>query len=117
MNVATHWNNIKSAGGWKVFWKGAGYALVGAAAGGVGAAVGIGAVVGFGSMVGVTAASFTSATTGFLGGATFGGANGAASGFILDTANALLERDNLGKALNDTLYTKIQDILREYKHV
>lgn len=104
VNVATHWDNIKSAGGWKGFWKGAGYALAGAAAGGIGAAVGIGAVVGFGSMVGVTAASFTSATTGFLGGATFGGASGAASGFVMETTNALLEGNSFGTALNKGIY-------------
>jgi len=104
VNVATHWDEIKSAHGWNAFWKGAGYALVGAAAGGAGAAVGVWAALGAGGMLSVTAASLSSATAGFIPGATFGAASGAASEFVLDTANALLEGDNLGNALNKGIF-------------
>ena len=98
-NVAIHWNEITAAGGWKGFWKGAGYALAGGVAGGVGAAVGIGAAVGFGAAAGVTGAQLAAATTGILPGATVGAYSSATSGFLLNTSNSLIEGKNFGDAL------------------
>lgn len=98
-NVVTHWNEITAVGGWKGFWKGAGYALAGGVAGGVGAAVGIGAAVGFGAAVGVTAAQLAAATTGILPGATVGAYSSATSGFLLNTSNSLLGGEKIGDAL------------------
>jgi len=95
VNVITHWDTIKSGG----FWTGAAYFMTGAAAGGIGAAVGIGTAVGFGGMLGVTSASYAAATSGFLHGAFAEAAAGAASGFILDTANSLIDGENLGNSL------------------
>ena len=100
-NVATHWKEITTVGGWQGFWKGTGYALSGALAGGVGAAAGVAAAVGIGGMMGVTAAGLASATTGFTAGATVGVANGATSGFLLNTSNSLLEGNSLGKSLEN----------------
>lgn len=105
INVATHWKEIKSAGGgWNAFMKGAGYFLNGAVAGGVGAAVGIGAAVGFGGMLTATAAGFAAGTTGFYAGAAAGAINGATSGFIMNTSNALLEGEGFGSALDKGLF-------------
>jgi RHS repeat-associated protein len=99
INVATHWHEIKAAGGgWNSVWTGAGYFLAGGVAGGVGAAVGIGAAVGFGTMTSVTASQLASATIGFVPGATAGATGGAASGFLLNTSNSLLEGENIGGA-------------------
>ena len=98
-NVAIHWNEITAAGGWKGFWKGAGYALAGGVAGGVGAAVGIGAAVGFGAAAGVTGAQLAATTTGILPGATVGAYSSATSGFLLNTSNSLIEGKNFGDAL------------------
>ena len=65
VNVATHWKEIKSAGGWNSFWKGAGYALTGALAGGAGAAAGVAAAVGVSSMLDVSATTLAGGSTGF----------------------------------------------------
>lgn len=99
VNVATHWKDIKSVGGWKGFWKGAGYFAVGGVAGGAGATVGIAAAVGFGGMMGATAAGVASASMGVTAGAAIGAAGGATSGFILNTFNSLLEGERIGGAL------------------
>ena len=98
-NVAIHWNEITAAGGWKGFWKGAGYALAGGVAGGVGAAVGIGAAVGFGAAAGVTGAQLAAATTGILPGATVGAYSRATSGFLLNTSNSLIREFGIIKHL------------------
>lgn len=107
INVATHWKEIKAAGGWNGFMKGAGYFMAGAAAGGISAAVGIGAAVGFGSMLTATAASFTAGTTGFYAGASIGALGGATSGLITNTANALIEGESFGSSLDKGLYGAI----------
>ncbi len=99
VNVATHWKEIKATGGWKGFWKGAGYFAIGGIAGGAGMAVGIGAAVGFGHMLTTTAAGYSLYTTGFLGGAYSGAMEGLTQGFIQGTGNALIEGENLGTAL------------------
>ena len=95
INVGTHLDEIKTGG----FLTVASYFLTGALAGGVGTAIGIGAAVGFGSMLGTTAASYTLATTGIIKGALIGMANGATSGFILDTGNSLIQGENIGNSL------------------
>lgn len=99
-NVATHWKEIKAAGGgWRGFWKGTGYFLVGGFAAGAGAAVGIGVAVGFGGMLCATAIQVSALSTGFLPGAVIGAASGATNGFLLNTGNSLLEGQNLGNSL------------------
>lgn len=100
VNVATHWDAIKAAGGgWDSVWTGAGYFLAGGIAGGVGAAVSIGTAVGFSSsMLAVTDSQLASATLGFVPGATAGATGGAASGFLLNTSNGLLEGESFGGA-------------------
>lgn len=102
-NVATHWKEIKAIGGWKGFWKGTGYFVVGGVAAGAGAAAGVAAAVGFGGMMSVTAAQMAAASTGFIPGATIGAAGGATSGFVLNTGNSLMDGDRLGGALQNGL--------------
>ena len=62
-NVAVHWKEIKATGGWKGFWKGAGYFGIGALAGGAGTAAGIAILPlmapAITSAVGITSAQFT----------------------------------------------------------
>lgn len=102
-NVATHWKEIKAIGGWKGFWKGTGYFVVGGVAAGAGAAAGVAAAVGFGGMMSVTAAQMAAASTGFIPGATIGVAGGATSGFVLNTGNSLVDGDRIGGALQSGL--------------
>ncbi|MFR8355771.1 MAG: RHS repeat domain-containing protein [Parabacteroides sp.] len=102
-NVATHWKEIKAIGGWKGFWKGTGYFVVGGVAAGAGAAAGVAAAVGFGGMMSVTAAQMAAASTGFIPGATIGAAGGATSGFVLNTGNGLVDGDRFGGALQSGL--------------
>lgn len=66
--------------------------------------VGAGVAVGFGSMLGMTAASYTAATTGFINGAMVGMAEGAASGFILNTGNSLIEGANFGESMKSGMW-------------
>ena len=108
-NVATHWNEIRSTGGWSGFWKGAGYFAIGATAGGIGAAVGVGVAVGFGSMLTVTAASFASASSGILSGAYIGAASGATESFILHTSNSLFDGKSFRNSLSDGVEHAIND--------
>lgn len=98
INVATHWKEIKATGGWNGFWKGTGYFLTGAVAGGAGAAAGIAATVGIGGMLTVSATGLAASSTEFAAGATAGAASGATSGFILNTSNALLAGEKIGGA-------------------
>ena len=102
-NVATHWKEIKAVGGWKGFWKGTGYFVVGGVAAGAGAAAGVAAAVGFGGMMSVTAAQMAAASTGFIPGATIGAAGGATSGFVLNTGNSLMDGERFGGALQSGL--------------
>ena len=102
VNVATHWKEIKSAGGWNSFWKGAGYALTGALAGGAGAAAGFAAAATFGGMAGINA-------TGFIQGALTGAVNGATSGFISETSNSLIVGSSLGSALSNGFFASAND--------
>lgn len=82
-NLIANWDHIKSAGGgWNAFWRGTGYFLAGAVAGGVGAALGTGVVA-----------------TGFWSGALIGTAGGATSGFLLNTSNSLFGGENLKSSL------------------
>lgn len=106
-NVYMHRDAIKEAGGWNSLWKGLSYFGTGAVAGGVGAAVGMGAAAGFGGLFSISSSAFMSATTGFLGGATFGGASGLVNGFLLNGGNALLEGKSGADALTDALYGAI----------
>lgn len=102
-NVATHWKEIKAIGGWKGFWKGTGFFVVGGVAAGAGAAAGVAAAVGFGGMMSVTAAQMAAASTGFIPGATIGAAGGAAGGFVLNTGNSLMDGERFGGALQSGL--------------
>lgn len=106
-NVATHWKEIKAVGGWKGFWKGTGYFVVGGVAAGAGAAAGVAAAVGFGGMMSVTAAQMAAASTGFIPGATIGAAGGATSGFVLNTGNSLMDGERFGGALQSGLMAGI----------
>ena len=109
-NLIIHWDHIKASGsGWNGFWRGAGYFLAGAVAGGVGAAVGVGVTAGFGSMLAITAGEFATLTTGFLPGAYFGAASGAANGFLLHTTNSLIEGESLGTALDKGIFGAAKD--------
>ena len=110
INVATHWDTIKSAGGWKGFWKGAGYFATGGLAGGVGAAAAVGAasLAGVGSIAGFASLGTQS---GIIAGATSGALSSAAEGFTLRTSNSLLEGNGLGSSLNDGLNGMTSDVL------
>ncbi|MCM1490670.1 MAG: RHS repeat-associated core domain-containing protein [Muribaculum sp.] len=98
-NVATHWDEITSAGGWNSFWKGAAYFGIGAGAGGLGAAAGIGASAWIGSMLGVAATTSSGTALGLLPGAFIGATNGFAEGFLLHTSNSLMHGESVGNAL------------------
>lgn len=102
-NVIANWEDISSVSGWKSFWRGAGYALIGGVAGGASAAVGIGAAVGFGSALSVSAASLTAASTGIMRGAAIGIAEGTTQGFLMNTLNSLYNGENFGKSLGNGL--------------
>lgn len=103
-NVAVHWKEIKATGGWKGFWKGAGYFGIGALAGGAGTAAGIAILPLMAptitSAVGITSAQFAAATMGFLPGAAFGAVSGAVDGFLCNMGNAFIGGANLGQAFN-----------------
>lgn len=100
INVATHWDQIKSAGGgWSSFWKGAGYFAIGGAAGAAGTAAGIAvATIGAGGIAAATSATYAAASMGFVPGAMSGMAGGAANGFVLGFGNATLEGSSIGSA-------------------
>ncbi len=105
VNVATHWKDIKAAGGgWNSFWKGASYFGVGALAGGAGAAAGMALMPvlapTIGSITSITATQFSVASMGIVPGATFGAANGMANGFLLDAGNSLIQGKSFGQAMN-----------------
>lgn len=100
-NVAVHWNEISAAGGWKGFWKGAGYFGIGAVAGGAGAAAGIGAAVGITHLLSTTISGVALYSCGILPGAAVGAASGAAEGFIGGTLNSLYEGYGFKHSLKD----------------
>lgn len=103
VNLATHWDEIASAGGWNGVLKGASYFLSGAVAGGAGAVVSIGVAVGFGSALSITAASYSAASMGFIPGVVQGAAGGLTSGFLLGTSNSLIDGKGLGTSLGNGL--------------
>lgn len=101
-NVYYHWDTITSGG--NGFWNGCGYFLIGAAAGGAGAAVGIGAAVGFGSMLTVTASSYATASAGFISGSMIGMSEGMTEGFLLGWGNSLFEGNSIWGSLLEGLH-------------
>lgn len=100
INLCSHWNEIKDAGGgWKSFWKGATYFGIGAAAGALGTAAGIGTAVGMAHLFSATGAAVSLYSTGILPGMAVGAADGVTQGFLLGTFNSLLD----GKSLSSSL--------------
>ncbi len=100
INVATHWSQIKAAGGgWSSFWKGASYFAIGGVAGAAGAAAGIAvATIGAGGIAAATSATCAAASMGVVPGALSGMAGGAANGLVLGYGNAILEGSSIGSA-------------------
>ena len=96
INLATHFEELKTVGGWKSVWKGLGYAAVGGVAGGLSYWCGGLTTSALHLLTGAT-------TTGFFSGAIVGLSSGASSGFILNTSNSLINGENLKSSLEQGL--------------